>query len=62
VPLHPEAELMDGKACPYKPCSDYCRFPVARCLCDITEAEAWPKLENFVGRQLKQPPSRLVSP
>src|SRR6185295_13778292 len=24
LPLHPAAQCADGKACPYKPCSDYC--------------------------------------
>ncbi|MDB6023338.1 MAG: hypothetical protein JWQ04_3195 [Pedosphaera sp.] len=52
VPLHPAAELMEGKACPYKPCSDYCRFPVPHCLWNISEAEAWPRLEQFVKRHL----------
>ena len=28
APLHPGSEWLEGKACPYKPCSDYCRFPV----------------------------------
>ena len=55
VPLHPQAELIDGKACPYKPCSDYCRFPVPHCLYNISEAEAWPKLERFIDRHLNQP-------
>jgi ADP-heptose:LPS heptosyltransferase len=54
VPLHPQAEVMDGKACPYKPCSDYCRYPVPHCLYNITEAEAWPRIERFVDRYLKQ--------
>jgi heptosyltransferase-2 len=52
VPLHPASELIDGKACPYKPCSDYCRFPVPHCLTDITEAEAWVKVARFVDRHL----------
>jgi len=27
APRHPVAEWIEGKACPYKLCSDYCRFP-----------------------------------
>jgi hypothetical protein len=26
APLHPGSEWLEGKACPYKPCSDYCRY------------------------------------
>jgi ADP-heptose:LPS heptosyltransferase len=50
APLHPQAEMFEGKACPYKPCSDYCRFATPRCLWDVTVDEVWPKLERFVGR------------
>jgi len=62
VPLHPDAEAVEGKACPYKPCSDYCRFSVPHCLWNITEAEVWPRLEKFVDRHLNQfqhPASRV---
>src|SRR5262249_23512610 len=34
APFHPASEWVNGKACPYKPCSDYCRFPVPQCLHD----------------------------
>ena len=47
APLHPAAEVMEGK-----PCSDYCRFAKPFCLHDITVAEAWPKVETFVKRHL----------
>jgi heptosyltransferase I len=49
APIHPEAEVLEGKACPYKPCSDYCRFPVPHCIQGITEAEAWPRVRKFVA-------------
>lgn len=52
VPFRPAAEFMEGKACPYKPCSDYCRFPTPHCLWNITEAEAWPRVKKFVERHL----------
>jgi len=55
VPLHPAAEVMEGKPCPYKPCSDYCRFPTPHCLWDISEEEVWPRLERFVGLHLNRP-------
>jgi heptosyltransferase-2 len=55
VPLHPAAEIMEGKACPYKPCSDSCRFATAYCLWDVTVAEVWPKVRQFVERHLNRP-------
>ena len=48
APLHPASEVMEGKACPYKPCSDYCRFAEPFCLRGITAAEVWPRIvETF---------------
>ncbi len=52
LPSQPNAEWMDGKPCVYKPCSDYCRFPVPHCLRDVPEAEVWAKVEPFVRRHL----------
>lgn len=57
APLHPQAELVEGKACPYKPCSDYCRFTVARCLGDLTVDEVWPRLEKFMAS--RNPPEAV---
>ena len=48
VPLHPSAHYIAGKPCPYKPCSDYCRFAVPGCLSNVTEAEVWRELEEFL--------------
>ena len=53
APLHPASEVFEGKACPYKPCSDYCRFAEPFCLRGITVAEVWPRVEAFVQRHLK---------
>ena len=53
VPLHPAAEWIEGKACPYKPCSDYCRFPIPHCLWEIGEEEVWPRVERFVTTHLQ---------
>ncbi len=55
VPVHPAAEWMEGKPCPYKPCFDYCRFPSPHCLFDVTEGEVWEKVEAFVHRNLELP-------
>jgi ADP-heptose:LPS heptosyltransferase len=52
APIHPKAEWLEGKACPYKPCSDYCRFPVPYCMVNSEEEEVWKRVEMFVGRTL----------
>jgi ADP-heptose:LPS heptosyltransferase len=53
APLHPAAEWIEGKACPYKPCSDYCRFPIPHCLRNTGEDEVWQRVEKFVRRHLR---------
>ena len=50
APLHPAAEVIEGKPCPYRPCSDYCRFPEQHCLWNISESEVWGRLEKFIRR------------
>jgi len=50
VPLHPAAQWVEGKACPYKPCSDYCRFAEPLCLTGWTEPEIWTRVEAFVRK------------
>lgn len=52
APMHPEGVYLEGKPCPYKPCSDYCRFPVPRCLWEISEAEASSAVGKFVAQHL----------
>ena len=51
APLSTQAVYVEGKPCPYRPCSDYCRFPVAHCLHRITEEEVWERLIPFVEIQ-----------
>jgi ADP-heptose:LPS heptosyltransferase len=51
APLHPGAQWFEGKACPFKPCSDYCRFPDPMCLMQMTEEEVWTRVEWFVAAQ-----------
>jgi ADP-heptose:LPS heptosyltransferase len=53
APLHPAAEWIEGKACPYKPCSDYCRFATPYCLWNITKEEVWEHVEKFVRTRLR---------
>jgi ADP-heptose:LPS heptosyltransferase len=52
APLHPAAEVVEGRACPYKPCSDYCRFAEPFCLRGISVADVWPRIEAFAQRHL----------
>jgi heptosyltransferase-2 len=54
APLHPESEWLDGKACPYKPCSDYCRFPVPYCMINSSEEEVWQHVLRFAHRTLAE--------
>jgi ADP-heptose:LPS heptosyltransferase len=51
APLHPDTVCLDGKPCPYKPCSDYCRFREPHCLTRVTEEEVWEGFERFLHRQ-----------
>jgi heptosyltransferase-2 len=55
APLHPASEWLEGKACPYKPCSDYCRFPVPCCMVNSQEEEVCALVESFVARILPHP-------
>ena len=50
APLHPASEWIEGKACPFKPCSDYCQFPAPVCLWNVTEEEVWALVQQFIGR------------
>ena len=51
APLHPGTICLEGKPCPYKPCSDYCRFATPICLRNITEEEVWIACQEFLQRQ-----------
>jgi heptosyltransferase-2 len=48
VPVHPQAQWIDGRSCPYKPCFDYCRFPVPHCIRDIPVKEVSDRIINFL--------------
>jgi ADP-heptose:LPS heptosyltransferase len=52
IPMHPAAEIFEGKACPYKPCSDYCRYTKPFCLGDVKAEEVWPRVEQFANKHL----------
>lgn len=49
APMHPAAEWLEGKPCPYKPCSDYCRFPVPYCMTRSSVEEVWARVAPFVA-------------
>jgi ADP-heptose:LPS heptosyltransferase len=51
APLHPASEWIEGKACPYKPCSDYCRFATPFCLWNLGEEEVFARVEKFLAAQ-----------
>jgi ADP-heptose:LPS heptosyltransferase len=51
APLHPGSEWIEGKVCPYMPCSDYCRFPKPFCLWNIGEEEVFSRVEKFLAVQ-----------
>jgi len=48
APLHRETVCVEGRPCPYKPCSDYCRFTSPHCLTNISVEEVWRKFEEFL--------------
>ena len=52
APLHPASDWMEGKPCPFKPCSDYCRFLTPVCMVNCGEEEVWNRLEPFVHTAL----------
>ena len=52
APLHPAAEVFEGRACPYKPCSDYCRYATPFCLWQVPVEEVWPRVEKFAAKHL----------
>ena len=52
APMHPAAEWIEGKACPYKPCADYCRYATPECLWKVPEEEVWARVQPFVRRHL----------
>jgi ADP-heptose:LPS heptosyltransferase len=54
VPFHPQAEYVEGKACPFKPCSDYCRFPKPFCIQDLSEEAVWKRVEQFTLKHLPE--------
>lgn len=52
APLHPQAECIEGRPCPFKPCSDYCHFAKPFCIQDLSENVVWPRVEQFVQKRV----------
>ncbi len=50
APLHPASQWIEGKPCPYKPCSDYCRFPEPFCMTRNDTEEVWENISAFLAR------------
>lgn len=50
APLHPLAEWIEGKACPYLPCSDYCRFPEPFCIRNLSEETVAARVDKFLEK------------
>jgi len=48
APLHPAGQWLEGKACPYKPCKDYCFFPTPYCMTNIGEEEVLARVTTFL--------------
>lgn len=59
APLHPQAEWLEGKPCPFRPCSDYCRFQIPHCLWNIPVETVMESVTNFLRRpsQTEAPPT-----
>ena len=54
APLHPQSKWVEGKGCPYKPCSDYCRFATPICLRNLGEEEVFPRVEKFLDARMQR--------
>jgi ADP-heptose:LPS heptosyltransferase len=57
APLHPASEWLEGKACPYKPCSDYCQFPAPYCMINSSLEEVTARVEAFLARTARLAPA-----
>lgn len=60
APLHPQGEVVEGKPCPYKPCSDYCRFALPICIHGISVEEVCARAARFAERHVTESVGREV--
>ena len=49
--LHPDAGWIEGAACRYRPCWDYCRYAEPRCIRAITVEQVWTRLDEWLKRK-----------
>lgn len=49
-PIHPFSDYVVGRDCPYKPCSDYCRFDKPKCIQEIDLEYVWHRIEQYVKK------------
>ena len=48
-PRHPQSRWIEGSPCPFKPCSDYCRFPEPRCITSIDFETVRERVASWLG-------------
>lgn len=64
APLHPRARWIEGRPCPFKPCSDYCRWPRPVCLENLRLEEVWAAVVEFLQKTANatvRPSGRQIS-
>ena len=52
VTIHPQAEFVEGPACPFRPCADYCHFNEPRCLTGLGVETVWNRLLPFLDKRV----------
>ena len=50
-PLHPQRMCSEGRPCPFKPCSDYCRLPSPLCLDGVGVEDVWVAVQRFLAEK-----------
>lgn len=55
LPLHPRAEYIEGPACPFRPCADYCHFSAPACLTGLAPEPVWSRVQSFLRRNVPRP-------
>jgi ADP-heptose:LPS heptosyltransferase len=60
VPLHPASEWLDGRSCPYKPCSDRCRFSEPFCILEVRRETVVMRALSFAKKNLRTVPANVA--
>jgi heptosyltransferase-2 len=53
TPLHPAAEWLDGRPCPYKPCFDSCHFSSPHCLVGLDLKLVSASVRSFLTKHIR---------